>query len=109
MADYEIGRGKPPKQFSYKKGVSGNPRGRPKGRRTLSSTIEATLNEKALKRKKIIMKKPFRAALKRCSPLLKQGAPTRNARAPTYTKPTMYSRNGTSCALRRSRKKTKPM
>ena len=46
--DYKIGRGKPPKQYSYRKGVSGNPRGRPKGRRNLQSAIEATLNEKVV-------------------------------------------------------------
>ena len=48
MADYKVGRGKPTRQYSYKKGTSGNPRGRPKGRRSLSTTIEATLNEKVV-------------------------------------------------------------
>lgn len=30
--DYEVGRGKPPKQHRFKPGRSGNPRGRPHGR-----------------------------------------------------------------------------
>jgi hypothetical protein len=30
MADYEIGYGKPPERTRWKKGQSGNPRGRPK-------------------------------------------------------------------------------
>lgn len=29
--DYEVGRGKPPKHTQFKKGESGNPRGRPRG------------------------------------------------------------------------------
>ena len=29
--DYEVGHGRPPKQRRFKKGQSGNPRGRPKG------------------------------------------------------------------------------
>lgn len=46
MSNYEIGCGKPPKRYSWTKGTSGNPRGRPKARRNLSTTIEATLREK---------------------------------------------------------------
>ena len=46
MAGYKIGCGKPPKEHSYRKGTLGNPRGRPKGPRNLSSTIEATWKEK---------------------------------------------------------------
>jgi uncharacterized protein DUF5681 len=30
MSDYAVGRGKPPKHSQFKKGTSGNPRGRPK-------------------------------------------------------------------------------
>lgn len=29
-SDYEVGRGRPPKEHQYKKGQSGNPRGRPR-------------------------------------------------------------------------------
>jgi len=48
MDDYAIGRGKPPKQHCYKKGVSGNPRGRPKGKRNLLSVLHQTLSEKVV-------------------------------------------------------------
>jgi hypothetical protein len=31
MSNYEVGYGKPPKKTRFKKGMSGNPKGRPKG------------------------------------------------------------------------------
>jgi hypothetical protein len=37
--DYEIGYGKPPKTGRFKKGASGNPKGRPKGSKNLTTII----------------------------------------------------------------------
>ncbi len=45
---YDIGFGKPPLATRFQKGVSGNPRGRPKGARNLSTVVSAALNEKVL-------------------------------------------------------------
>jgi Family of unknown function (DUF5681) len=39
--DYEIGRGKPPKQSQFRKGQSGNPGGRKKGSRNLKQIVQA--------------------------------------------------------------------
>jgi hypothetical protein len=45
---YEVGFGKPPKNRRFPKGVSGNPKGRPKGRRNLATVLEQTLQEKVI-------------------------------------------------------------
>lgn len=56
--DYEVGFGKPPKASQFRKGVSGNPRGRPKGALNKKTILARALNEKVVitengKRKKV--------------------------------------------------------
>ncbi len=41
----QIGYGKPPKTGQFKKGQSGNPRGRSKGSKNFSTVVESTLNQ----------------------------------------------------------------
>lgn len=43
---YEVGRGKPPKETQYEKGVSGNPNGRPRKKLDLYTDLTRVLNEK---------------------------------------------------------------
>ena len=43
--EYEVGYGKPPRHTRFKKGQSGNPRGRPSGSKNLSTLLIETLNE----------------------------------------------------------------
>ena len=43
--DYEIGYGKPPPHTRFKKGQSGNPRGRPPGAKNLKTLLTDALNE----------------------------------------------------------------
>jgi hypothetical protein len=45
---YEIGFAKPPQHSRFRKGLSGNPKGRPKGRRNLATVLERTLQEKVV-------------------------------------------------------------
>ena len=44
--DYDVGYGKPPKSGQFKKGQTGNPRGRKKGARGLKTDLKAELSEK---------------------------------------------------------------
>src|SRR6516165_9963053 len=43
--DYEVGYRKPPRHSRFKKGQSGNPRGRPSGSKNLSTLLSEALNE----------------------------------------------------------------
>ncbi len=45
---YEVGYGKPPVATRFKKGVSGNPRGRPKGSRGFNALLMEAMREKVI-------------------------------------------------------------
>lgn len=44
--EYEVGFGKPPRHSRFKKGTSGNPKGRPKGSQHLATTFTQLADEK---------------------------------------------------------------
>jgi len=56
-SESDVGHGKPPKQTQFKKGQSGNPRGRPKGSKNLNTLIKRelesriTIDQNGMKRK----------------------------------------------------------
>jgi Family of unknown function (DUF5681) len=41
---YRIGKGQPPREHCFPKGVSGNPKGRPKGSKNMSTIMKGVLN-----------------------------------------------------------------
>jgi hypothetical protein len=43
--DYEVGYGKPPKERQFKKGISGNRKGRPKGSKNLATLLNEIASE----------------------------------------------------------------
>jgi hypothetical protein len=43
--DYRVGYGKPPLETRFKRGQSGNPRGRPRGGKNLATLLDEALNE----------------------------------------------------------------
>ncbi len=44
--DYDVGYKKPPQENRFKKGQSGNPKGRPKGSKNLKTILKEVINEK---------------------------------------------------------------
>lgn len=44
--NHEVGYGRPPKEHQFKKGQSGNPRGRPKGSKSFKTIVPRVMNEK---------------------------------------------------------------
>jgi len=64
--NYDVGKGKPPKEHRWKKGQSGNPRGRPKARKPDPVDVGAILNSpvKARVRGKETKVSPFEASFR---------------------------------------------
>ena len=66
-SDYEVGCGKPPKEHQFKPGRSGNPRGRPKSKKSGSTDISELLGEpvKVKVDGKVQYMSPFEAILRK--------------------------------------------
>ncbi|WP_068318416.1 DUF5681 domain-containing protein [Aliiruegeria sabulilitoris] len=48
--NYEVGYGRPPKRTQFKKGQSGNPKGRPKGAKGFNASLQRELETKVIVR-----------------------------------------------------------
>jgi hypothetical protein len=46
--DYEVGYGKPPPHTRFVQGLSGNPRGRPRGAKNIKTLLPKALNERVV-------------------------------------------------------------
>jgi hypothetical protein len=46
--DYQVGYGKPPRHTRFKRGQSGNPRGRPRGSKNLPTLLTEALNKRVI-------------------------------------------------------------
>ena len=46
--DYDVGYGRPPRSTRFRKGQSGNPKGRPGGAKNLSNLLSEALNERVI-------------------------------------------------------------
>ena len=66
-SDDQVGYGKPPRHSRFRKGQSGNPRGRPKGSQSAARLVRSILNEKI-----VIRENGKRRAITRREAMLKQ-------------------------------------
>jgi hypothetical protein len=48
LRNYKVGKGRPPKEFQYKPGQSGYPKGRPKGSKNRATKAKAALSRKVV-------------------------------------------------------------